>query len=724
MSLSPAAVAHGRARPDGHLTEEGALSVQHPYLFFTEADLDTIRLKAQGAICGQILRSLVRVAEERLSWELYRPELVRPFAGYRHSAQNSLNYDEAYARSYVSQYRLSMLIRNLPEMYAFAYLMLGRREHLEAARRWLLTPARWDKRIWGAYADSEATIDEYSALELRSLELSGGTCVAVRPHPTEERKMPVFEDTGIFTTFKLRGMATAYDWLYPDLSEEERAHVAAALGYQGDRLYHHALNGNALLLGSILNHTWLDTAGLGLAGLALYYEHPTAREWVRFCRDRFVDVLLIRTVGEDGEFPEPCPYVWEYSYMSAAMFFEALRRVTGEDLLAHPAFLKVKDMLNRALTPAGGLAFDDDMMGFDRAEGVAYSFRPLMFLFASRFGDPEAQRYALYEGFDPPGSERGKFYPGGRWFPERRECNGHWEYLWCDESIVPQDPAAETPSALLRSTGWAILRSGWKPTDTYLAFRSGPYLGHHDRYDQNKIVLQAGGEKLLEHLYGANYLYFDYFKYTPGSNTILVDGQGQERVIEGGQHTAFMRQYKGENSNGRIVFFQAGPDFDAVVGDASRAYGDRLARFCRYVAFLKPDMFLVLDDLQAPEPVAFDWLAHSYGDIGIQGSDVRIRKPKAGLLIRSLLPEGAAWHLERTPPDSNGERLLKHLALRPTGRVKAVRFLTALFVSPLDGEGLPVSVHEEGERVVASVERGQEAVEVEFNLVEARVTRR
>jgi hypothetical protein len=698
--------------------------MQHPYLFFDGTDLDALRRKGEGPICGQILRTLDRVAGERLGWEVYTPELVRPFAGYRHSAASSLNYDEDYARSYVSQYRLSMLIRNLPEMYAFAYLMLGREEYLQAAKRWLLTPARWDKRTWGAYADSEATIDEYSALEMRSLELSGGTCVAVRPHPTEERKFPVFEDTGIFTTFKLRGMSTAYDWLYPHLTPEERADVAAALGYQGDRLYHHAQNGNALLLGSILNHTWLDTAGLGLAGLALYYEHPTAPEWVRFCRDRFLQVLLPRTVGEEGEFPEPCPYVWEYSYMSAAMFFEGLRRVTGEDLLAHPVFLKVKGMLNRALTPTGGLAFDDDMMGFDRAQGVAYSFRPLMFLFASRFRDPEAQRYALYEGFDPPGAEQGKFYPGGRWHPERREHNGHWEYLWCDESVPVQDPPGDSPSALLPSTGWAILRSGWKPTDTYLAFRSGPYLGHHDRYDQNKIVLQAGGEKLLEHLYGANYLHFDYFKNTPGSNTILVDGEGQERVVEGGQHTTFMRQYKGQDTNGRIVFFQAGPDFDAVVGDASGAYGERLTRFRRYVAFLKPDVFLVLDDLEAPRPAAFDWLAHSYGEISIQGRDVHIAKPKAALRIRALLPEDAAWHLGRTPPDTNGERLLKHLALRPGDRAQSVRFLTALFVSPLDEEGLPVSVREEGDRMVASVPRGKETVEVEFDLSEVTVRRR
>lgn len=697
--------------------------MQHPYLFFTQVDVPTLQRKADRPTGGQILRTLSRVADERLDWEIYEPELVRPWAGYRHNAESKLNYDEEYARSYVSQYRLSMLIRNLPEMYAFTYLMLGRPEHLEAARHWLLTPARWDKRTWGAYAESEAAIDEYSALELRSLELSGGTCVGIRPHPAEECKLPVFEDTGIFTTFKLRGLATTYDWLYPHLTREERQDVAACLGYQGDRLYHHALNGNALLLGSILNHTWLDTAGLGLAGLALYYEHPTAREWVRFCRDRFVDRLLPRTIGVDGEFPEPCPYVWEYSYMSAAMFFEALRRVTGEDLLAHPAFLKTKDMLNRALTPTGGLGFDDDMMGFDRAQGVAYSFRPLMFLFASRFRDAEAQRYALFKGFDPPGAERGKFYPGGRWHPERREHNGHWEYLWCDDSVSPQDLPAESPSALLRSSGWALLRSGWSPTDTYLAFRSGPYLGHHDRYDQNKIVLQAGGERLLEHLYGANYLHFDYFKYTPGSNTVLVDGEGQERVVEGGQHTTFMSQYKGEGTNGRIVHFQAGSDFDAVVGDASHAYGDRLRRFRRYVAFLKPDVFLVLDDLEAPGPAAFDWPAHSYGEITIEGRDAHIRKPKAGLLMRSLLPQGAVWHLERTPPDTNGERLPKHLALRPAEKTSVVRFLTALFVSPLDGGGPAVEVREEEDRIVAAVRRGEETVEVEFDLGEATVTR-
>ncbi|MGQ9554696.1 MAG: DUF4962 domain-containing protein [Anaerolineae bacterium] len=693
----------------------------HPYLFFNEAELAALRDKAKGAICGGILRNMEKVADSRLNWDVYTPALVPPFAGYRHAASGKLNYDEGYAAAYVQQYRASMLIRNLPEFYAFCYLMLGKEEYREAARKWLLTPCRWDKRIWAAYGESPMPIESYSAGELRSLELSGATCVAIRPRPDEEYRQPVFEDTGIFTTFKLRGLASAYDWMYPFLSEEERATVAAMLAYQGDRLYHHALNGNALLLGSILNHTWLDTAGLGLAGLALYYEHPVAHEWVRFCRDRFVNTLLPRTVGEDGEFPEPCPYVWEYAYMSAGLFFTALERVTGEDLFAHPAFLRIPYMLNRALSPVGGLAFDDDMMGFDRADGVAYSFRPLMFRFAAKFRDPEAQRYALYAGCEPAEVERSKFYPGGKWFPEAREYNGHWEYIWCDESVPAHDPADEIPSTLLRSTGIALLRSGWSPTDTFLAFRSGPYLGHHDRFDQNKLVLQARGEKLLEHLYGANYLHFDYFKYTPGSNTILVDGQGQAIVPEGSQHAAFMAQYKGTSSNGRIIFFQAARDHDAVVGDASTAYGDRLSLFRRYIAFIKPDIFLILDDLVAPQPCAFDWLAHSYGEITIRGKDVSIRKPKAGVLIRTILPQEAAWHLEETPPDTNGERLRQHLALRPAVKAASMRFLVALFISPSGEAGAVVSVEDKGDHLLATLSVAGQPIPVTFDLAAGRI---
>ncbi len=697
------------------------MPMTHPFLFFSEADLPALRRKAEGPVCKAILKNMERVADARLSWEVYIPALVPPFSGYRLKAGQSMNYDEDYAARYVQQYRASMLIRNLSEFYAFCYLMLGKEKYREAARRWTLTPCRWDKRTWAAYEESRLPIEDYTAAELRSVEKSGGACVGVVVDPEKDYKKPIFEDTGIFTTFKLRGLAVAYDWMCPHLTDEERETVRGMLAYQGDRLYHHALNRNALLMNSILNHTWLDTAGFGLAGVALYFEHPPAREWVKLCRDRFVDLLLPRTVGADGEFPEPGPYVWEYSYTAAALFFEGLRRVTGEDLFASPAFRRVSHLLTHVLSPAGGLAFDDDMTGFDRADGMACAFRPLMFRFASRFRDPQAQRYALYEGFDPPGAEKGKLYPGGKWYPEAREYNGHWEYIWCDESIPPQDPSGPVPSTLLRDAGWAILRTGWRPHDTYLALRGGTYLGPHDRMDQNKVVLQSGGEKLLEHLYGANYMHFEYFKYTPGSNTILVDGEGQTEVPKEAQHATFMSQYKTENTNGRILLFEPSPDFDAVIGDASGAYGDRLTRFWRCIAFLKPDCFLILDDLVAPRPSAFDWLAHSYGDISIQGSDILIRKPKASLLIRAVLPEGASWHLEHTPPDTKDERLLKHLALRPSRKTPSVRFLTGLFVSPADREPLSLHAEEHNDSIIARLTLRGRSLSVEFDLAAKKI---
>jgi hypothetical protein len=413
--------------------------------------------------------------------------------------------------------------------------------------------------------------------------------------------------------------------------------------------------------------------------------------------------------------------MWEYSYTSAVLFFEAWRRLTGEDLVADSPFRRVSHMLTQVLSPACGLAFDDDMTGFDRADGMSYSFRPLMFLFASRFQEPTAQRYALYDGFDPPGAEKGKLYPGGKWYPEEREYSGHWEYIWCDESVQAGDPDREVPSSLLRDTGWAILRTGWKPEDTWMAFRSGTYLGLHDRFDQHKIVLQSGGEKLLEHLYGANYMYFEYFKNTPGSNTILVDGQGQEEMAKDLGHEILIDQYKSDQTVGKVVFFEASETQDAVVGDASRAYGSLLTCFVRYIAFIKPSCFLVLDDLAADEPRRFDWLAHSYGEISIEGRDVRIRKPKAELLIRTFLPEDASWFLEQTPPDTNGERLAKHLTLRPTEPAGSLLLLNGLFVST-DGVAVPsVAIEGQDRKLVARVETEERSVKVRFDLEGRRV---
>jgi hypothetical protein len=139
-------------------------------------------------------------------------------------------------------------------------------------------------------------------------------------------------------------------------------------------------------------------------------------------------------------------------------------------------------------------------------------------------------------------------------------------------------------------------------------------------------------------------------------------------------------EYRSEATTGKILFFEAGAYFDGVVGDATRAYGKRLLRFHRYVAFVKPDLFLVLDDLAADTPRTFDWLAHSYGDIAIDERQVTITKGKASLLIRTLLPADVTWRLERTPPDTNGEPLLKHLVLRPDGKRASVLFLNAMVV--------------------------------------------
>jgi hypothetical protein len=59
------------------------------------------------------------------------------------------------------------------------------------------------------------------------------------------------------------------------------------------------------------------------------------------------------------------------------------------------------------------------------------------------------------------------------------------------------------------------------------------------------------------------------------------------------------------------VAFESQPHIGYVCGDAQAAYGDRLTRFRRHVALIRPSLICVVDDLESPKPAEFQWLLHA-----------------------------------------------------------------------------------------------------------------
>jgi hypothetical protein len=492
-----------------------------------------------------------------------------------------------------------------------------------------------------------------------------------------------FADTGMLTTFKLRGLALTYDCLRPGLEDGDRHLLTATLAREAERLYHLATTGRALLIKHRLNHTWVDVASFGIVALALYGEHPDAATWLSFAQHEYLERLIPETIGTDGEFPEPGGYVWEYALTNALIFLEGLRRRTGEDVLSSSALSRVPAFLVGVCNPVGGLAFDEDMTGFDRGEGISQSLRPFMLRMASLLRDSTAQWFATRPSMGQIGEDNGKLYPGGHWFPEEHEYSGHYELIWFDETLSSGAPPTRPFLRHFRDVGVAVLRTGFDSRDYYVALRSGPFLGPHDRLDQNKFVLYGRGERWIEHLYGPNYGSFEYFKNTPGSNTLLIDGSGQDAPDPGMRHFMFENEYKGLSRHGQISACGESELGSFVVADAAGAYGGRLERFTRTCVLLLDGTVLVLDEVACQDDVDIMFLLHTAGRIELCGAAFDIWKGAQKMRAHTLLPRETGWAVLRTPLDNYGRSLPRHLELRIRGR-GAIRCLTTFIVLDRD----------------------------------------
>ena len=169
-----------------------------------------------------------------------------------------------------------------------------------------------------------------------------------------------------------------------------------------------------------------------------------------------------------------------------------------------------------------------------------------------------------------------------------------------------------------------------------------------------------------------------------GNNTIahsslMVDGRGQRL---GAEHP------------GRIVSFEAGPEVDIAAGDASAAYAGALKCFLRTLAFVKPDLLLVYDQVAADEPRVLEWLFQHNGVAEGDECSTTITTDGVSLSLTRVLPEKAeCWRtsdVARTSAytSSNAgipERVgVRYRSFGPFHPCEAIDVLWAIHVGDLD----------------------------------------
>ena len=370
----------------------------------------------------------------------------------------------------------------------------------------------------------------------------------------------------------------AYTFLHDQLSEVERAQCRKVMAVRGHEMYRHLCPRQFWTpYESHANRGWHK---LGEAGIAFLGEIPEAEEWVWFAVNKQFCTYPVWN-DDDGGWHEGLSY-WQSYLGRFSMWADVIRVAAGINVYQLPYFAKI-GYYPMYLTPPGtpGSGFGDL-----NPERPADRSREIMYSFAGQAGNSYWEWYAEQLG-------------------KALKINDYIGYLRNSRAEVKAKPPVDLPaSRVWRGVGQAALNTDLTSASNNVSvlFKSSPYGTQSHGYDaQNAFILYAYGDRLLvstgrRDQYGSAH-HRDWMWETKSVNSITVNGNGQ------GKHKP--------SATGKIVAFRTSPELDYVAGEAADAYQGALRRFTRHILFVKPDLIVIDDQLEAPSPSTYEWHLHA-----------------------------------------------------------------------------------------------------------------
>ena len=127
-----------------------------------------------------------------------------------------------------------------------------------------------------------------------------------------------------------------------------------------------------------------------------------------------------------------------------------------------------------------------------------------------------------------------------------------------------------------------------------------------------------------------------------------------------------------------------------VCGQTANAYPkDQVKNFTRQVVFCRPDIFIVFDRTDTPQPQPRHWMMHSLKPAKLTDKTIEITDTDGRLFINMLLPESTTSSQEMVK-GGNKNLVHNHITITPTLNNKTnLNFLTVFYASPADSSIVP-----------------------------------
>ena len=455
-----------------------------------------------------------------------------------------------------------------------------------------------------------------------------------------------------------------FDWIYDTLSDEERQkceEVLTARMIQINRDVHRARPMESKPYSSHPGRM----VGFALeGGIVLAHEAPEARDWLDYTL-KLVWSSYPAWGGADGGWHEGISY-WS-SYMRRMIRVVHELDQYGIPLKNKPFFQNTGNFgLYAAFPGRPTRAFGD---GHHVPLGSATG--SVTYMLANLYDNPYFRWHSEQVGAAATGREAVRTYN-----PEleaRSPANLPHSYRFDGVGIVAMHSDMADPE-----------------NNVMMLFKSNPFGAvSHNHASQNAFVIEAYGEPLAissgyRTTHGIPH-HREWIWQTKAHNSILVDGEGQ--------------MPRRRDSRGKITVHEEHDAYVYAMGDATQAYGGRLEKFHRHVIFVRPDYFVVIDDLESAEDAStWQWLFHAVNEMEVDDEQqvVISRSGDASLALRFLTPDNLEF-LQITgfdPPTEDPELAPDqfHFMASTTGASSAQRFVTVMKVS----RGLQDGVSNEG----------------------------
>jgi hypothetical protein len=255
----------------------------HPRLYLTAADRPELLAGRTNGPRAWIWKNLADSAD----WCCLQP----PRSDWIPTSTPDPLFENLYDRFYAAMHDLAIL-----ETLSFATFLSepDADPYFEHARAWLIASAR----VWGhEAANSPDAGKAYSVLRVT------------------------------------KGMAVAYDLLYERLTPVERNEVRTAIVGIMDAYYTFFQDPVTAGEGYNKHHGSVDAAPFGVIALALLGEVPQARDWLDLAIEKHVAYLLPEALTPSGTNDQSSNF-WASTLLYRIQLIDALKRVTGRDLLA------------------------------------------------------------------------------------------------------------------------------------------------------------------------------------------------------------------------------------------------------------------------------------------------------------------------------------------------------------------------------------------------------